>query len=204
MDNADTRNVLLPNSLTWEDSLHTPYFRVLVQSLLEIYWRYGVLNDIPYEDIPLIAEIACQHDIGKRDLPDSIVYKASPLTQTEAAVMQLHTVLGAYVVVRAYRGQLNTPEAVYFYEICRHHHERWDGSGYPDHLQGDQIWTDFGELAVFFYVFARHYEPLFRLPEDARACYPRNHAGIVGCGLGVAHRQPCIPGYQKYGLRPGL
>lgn len=54
-----------------------------------------------YEDIPLIAEIACQHDIGKRDLPDSIVYKASPLTQTEAAVMQLHTVLGAYVVVRA-------------------------------------------------------------------------------------------------------
>lgn len=139
LNGADSRSILLPNSLMWEDPLHTKHFRVLVQSLLEICWRCGVLNDIPHDDIPLIAEIACQHDIGKRDLPDSIVYKSYPLTQAEAAVMQLHTVLGAYVVVQAYRGQLSTPEAGYFYEICRHHHERWDGGGYPDHLHGDQI-----------------------------------------------------------------
>jgi response regulator RpfG family c-di-GMP phosphodiesterase len=181
LNNADTRNVLLPNSLTWEDSLHTPYFRVLVQSLLEIYWRYGVLNDIPYEDIPLIAEIACQHDIGKRDLPDSIVYKASPLTQTEAAVMQLHTVLGAYVVVRAYRGQLNTPEAVYFYEICRHHHERWDGSGYPDHLQGDQIprYVQIVSVADAYdaLVASRSYRKGFS-HEDAAKLIPSGFCGV--------------------------
>ncbi len=72
------------------------------------------------------------HDIGKLGIPDAVLLKRGPLTQEEFAIMKRHVVIGEEICkpLRTMRGVL---------PLIRHHHERWDGSGYPDGLAGDQI-----------------------------------------------------------------
>jgi HD-GYP domain-containing protein (c-di-GMP phosphodiesterase class II) len=72
------------------------------------------------------------HDVGKVAIPDAILYKPSTLTQTERGLMEQHPVIGARIV----GGIEFLTEAV---EVVRSHHERWDGSGYPDGLAGSAI-----------------------------------------------------------------
>ena len=72
------------------------------------------------------------HDVGKLGIPDAILMKPSALDHDEWLVMQQHTVIGANLVAGLKSMRLTVP-------IVRHHHERWDGSGYPDGLAGDAI-----------------------------------------------------------------
>jgi putative two-component system response regulator len=72
------------------------------------------------------------HDVGKIGIPDHVLLKPSPLTQPEFTLMQQHTVIGDRLC-----GELRSLRLVR--QIVRHHHERLDGSGYPDGLRGDQI-----------------------------------------------------------------
>ncbi len=72
------------------------------------------------------------HDIGKVGIPDAILLKAGPLTSSEHLVMQRHTTIGDTLC-----GEFRSLGEVR--EIVRHHHERLDGTGYPDRLSGDQI-----------------------------------------------------------------
>jgi putative two-component system response regulator len=72
------------------------------------------------------------HDIGKLSVPESILLKPGPLTPEERKIMEQHTVIGEKICapLRSFRHVL---------PIIRHHHEKWDGSGYPDGLKGEQI-----------------------------------------------------------------
>jgi putative two-component system response regulator len=72
------------------------------------------------------------HDVGKLGIPDAILMKPSALDREEWAVMRQHTVIGANLVEGLKSMRLTAP-------IVRHHHERWDGSGYPDGLAGEAI-----------------------------------------------------------------
>jgi putative nucleotidyltransferase with HDIG domain len=72
------------------------------------------------------------HDIGKIAVPDSILAKAGPLSDEEYAVVQRHPADGAEIVSHFSRLREAVP-------LIRHHHERWDGKGYPDRLAGDAI-----------------------------------------------------------------
>jgi putative nucleotidyltransferase with HDIG domain len=72
------------------------------------------------------------HDIGKIGIADAILHKAGPLTVEEFEEMKTHTVKGAMVLS-------NYPELAPLVPIVRHHHERWDGRGYPDRLAGEAI-----------------------------------------------------------------
>ncbi len=72
------------------------------------------------------------HDVGKLGIPDAILMKPSALAHDEWQVMQRHTVIGANLVEGLKSMRLTAP-------IVRHHHERWDGSGYPDGLAGEAI-----------------------------------------------------------------
>jgi putative two-component system response regulator len=72
------------------------------------------------------------HDIGKLGIPDSILLKPEPLSEKEWAIMRQHTHIGAHLC----DGLATMRDVV---PIIRHHHERWDGSGYPDGLRGDDI-----------------------------------------------------------------
>ena len=82
----------------------------------------------------LIRHAAPLHDLGKIAVPDSILLKPGRLTDEEFEVVKTHAVLGARVLAGADAEVLQTAE-----RIARHHHERWDGTGYPDALAGEDI-----------------------------------------------------------------
>ena len=85
-------------------------------------------------EIAMIHRTAPLHDIGKIAIPDSILLKPGKLTDEEFEVVQTHAALGARVLSNSGSDLLNTAEV-----IARHHHERWDGGGYPAGLAGEAI-----------------------------------------------------------------
>ena len=100
------------------------------------------------EQIEQIALAAILHDVGKIAVPDAILNKPGRLTAEEFEVMKTHTVRGAELLGRI--PQLRESGAYqYACDIARHHHERWDGRGYPDGLRGEEIslWAQVVSLA---------------------------------------------------------
>ena len=100
------------------------------------------------EEIRLIGVGAITHDVGKISIPDAILHKKGRLTPEEFEVIKTHTVKGAELLARI--PQMRHLAAYHYaYDIALHHHERWDGRGYPDGLAGDQIpiWTQVVSLA---------------------------------------------------------
>ena len=110
------------------------FTRILAGKLMEKYPEYGLTE----EAVSTIALASSMHDVGKIMISDSILLKPGKLTQEEFSLMQKHTVFGCEVLERT-RYMWEEDYSRYCREICRHHHEKWDGAGYPDALRGDEI-----------------------------------------------------------------
>ncbi|AWN23113.1 hypothetical protein DKM44_07640 [Deinococcus irradiatisoli] len=95
--------------------------------------RLGVALDLDFETLRDLRWGAYLHDIGKIAIPDALLLKAGALSAAEKRQMSVHVTLGEQML----RAQGFVPEAVC--QVVRHHHERWDGGGYPDGLRGEQI-----------------------------------------------------------------
>ncbi|MDA8095381.1 MAG: response regulator [Betaproteobacteria bacterium] len=93
---------------------------------------FGQSLGLPADELAHLRRGAVLHDIGKLGIPDAILLKPSRLTPDEFQIMQRHTAIGARLV----SGMRRMNQAA---EIILHHHERWDGSGYPHGLSGDAI-----------------------------------------------------------------
>ena len=110
------------------------FTEVMLRSLAVKYPKYRMTE----EKINLIASASSLHDIGKIAIPDSILLSPRRLTYDEFRIMKEHTVKGCDLL-----NQLDSVEKneyfTYCYDICRYHHEKYDGKGYPDGLVGDQI-----------------------------------------------------------------
>lgn len=112
------------------------YVRILTRALRE-RGLYADILDYNYELNTVKASVL--HDIGKIKTPDAILLKPGRLTDEEFAVMKKHTVDGCEII----DGIIGTVEHEEYVDIARkiarHHHERWDGTGYPDGLAGEEI-----------------------------------------------------------------
>lgn len=107
---------------------------ILSKKVAELYPEYGVCE----EKIELICNASALHDIGKIGIPDSILLKPSKLTKEEFEQMKKHTIIGDELASRIL-DDYDQELAEFAHIICRYHHERYDGKGYPDGLKGDEI-----------------------------------------------------------------
>ena len=121
-----------------ESGAHVQHIGTLTQRLLERLTQKTDKYDLPPEKQELIVLASALHDIGKIAIDDKILNKPGRLTQEEFNIMKTHTVIGANMLDKLgmYRNEALVRTS---YEICRWHHERWDGRGYPDGLAGDAI-----------------------------------------------------------------
>ena len=120
---------------TGEHTRRIKYFtRIMLKYLMKYFPKYGLTE----AQVDMIARAAALHDIGKIGIPDAILLKPGKLTAEEFEIMKTHTTIGCDILEKTYKNR-GSEFYRYSYEICRHHHERWDGRGYPDHLVGDQI-----------------------------------------------------------------
>lgn len=111
------------------------YFtRVLAKYLAKYFPEYGLDDD----QVDQIARASALHDIGKIGIPDSVLMKPGRLTNDEFEIIKTHTTIGSEIL-ETFHKSYQEDFYQYCYDICRHHHERWDGKGYPDHLAGDDI-----------------------------------------------------------------
>lgn len=111
------------------------YFtRVLLKYLAKYFPEYNI-TPLQVEEITKASTL---HDVGKIGIPDAILLKPGRLTPEEFEVMKTHTTIGCDMLETFKRG-VEDEFYKYCYEICRYHHERWDGNGYPDHLKGSEI-----------------------------------------------------------------
>lgn len=117
-----------------------------------------------------IATAAALHDIGKMEISEDLLHKEGPLTEAERRTLQSHTLLGAQMLEEQPECR-DDAFARTAYNICRWHHERYDGGGYPDGLQGEQIPIEAQVVGL-----ADVYERLVSRPVDGHA---RTHSEVV-------------------------
>ena len=121
-----------------ESGLHVLHINIITELLLRQLMLKTDCNKMTYEDITMISMASALHDIGKIAIPEEILNKPGRLTAEEFQIMQGHSMAGAEILMDLPIDR-NEPLLRTAYEICRWHHERYDGSGYPDGLKGDSI-----------------------------------------------------------------
>ncbi len=144
-----------------ESGGHVQRISMITKLLLENTVFGDGLKKKEIDDIALAAVL---HDVGKIAIPDAVLTKPGKLTAEEYKLMQSHTTSGVAILE-------NIPQmhdsSIYEYacDIVRHHHERWDGGGYPDGLKGDEIspWAQVVSLADVYdaLICKRVYKPPF-------------------------------------------
>ena len=128
LENAESVLFSLAHSIEARD----PYTRGHCERLSEMSARLGESLGLPEEYIKALRRAGIVHDIGKVVVPDAILLKRGPLSEGEAEIMRKHPLIGERICAPLRTFRLVLP-------IIRHHHERHDGSGYPDGLRGSEI-----------------------------------------------------------------
>ena len=121
-----------------ESGLHVLHIRVITEMLLKKLVEKTDRIQLSLSDIALIVNASALHDIGKISIPEEILNKPGRLTPEEFEIMKTHAAIGAQILKNAPNRQTEKLIQV-AHDICRWHHERYDGKGYPDGLKGDEI-----------------------------------------------------------------
>ena len=121
-----------------ESGSHVLNINIFTGMLLESLVQKTDKYNITWSERLLITTASALHDIGKIGIDDKILNKPGRLTDEEFKIMQNHTIIGASILENM--GSYQDEELMKVaYQICRWHHERYDGKGYPDGLKGDEI-----------------------------------------------------------------
>ena len=123
-----------------ESGLHVLHIQTITEMLLrQLVQKENNRYALSKEQIRMITTASALHDIGKISIPDEILNKPGRLTAEEFAVIKGHSMAGANMLSELPLDQKEEPLVKTAYEICRWHHERYDGGGYPDGLKGEEI-----------------------------------------------------------------
>lgn len=121
-----------------DNNAHIKRVKAFTKVLGQAIMKHAPHYHIGENEVALITAASCLHDIGKMMIPDTILLKPSKLSDDEYEIIKSHTTKGCEML----EAMADYQEPLYYkysYEICRYHHERYDGSGYPEHLKGDAI-----------------------------------------------------------------
>ncbi len=110
------------------------FTRILAEQIMKTYPEYGLTEGV----VNTIVAASALHDVGKIAIPDKILLKPGRLTDDEFEYMKSHTTRG-FDMLKTLEEIWDDEYRKIAYEICRHHHERYDGKGYPDGLKGEEI-----------------------------------------------------------------
>lgn len=166
------------------------YTRILAECFMREYPEYKLTQ----EKIDMIVSASALHDIGKIAIPDSILQKPGRLTKDEYEYMKSHTTRGNEIIDSIKSGWDQDARQV-SYEIIRHHHERYDGKGYPDGLEGDHI-----PISAQFVSVADVYDALVneRCYKDAYSPEAAYHMIVRGeCGVFSPKIMDCFRKVRK-------
>ena len=137
-----TRNVVadMIEYRSLESGEHVKRTSILTGIIAELLLKNPLFRDELLEkDYHMMVKAAPLHDVGKIAVPDEILLKPGKLTPEQFAIMETHTTKGSDMIKKM---QFDEEKDIYLehcYDICRHHHERWDGNGYPDKIAGEAI-----------------------------------------------------------------
>ncbi len=212
-ENADTIDALHRNTIEalasaiefrdMESGEHTSRIYAVTKYILSCT---AMGRGFSVEEIEHMAIGSIMHDVGKIAISDVILNKPGRLTPEEFEVMKQHTVKGALLMEQLCRTQTH-PSYRYACDIARHHHERWDGRGYPDGLSGDEItvWSQVVSIADVYdaLISPRVYKKAFA-PEEAVRMICSGECGVfnpllVECFLQV---EPEIRRWYTEGVDP--
>ena len=162
-----------------EGADHGRHVQMVTELLLERLLERTDKYDLTRRDCRRIASAGMFHDIGKMGVPDTILRKPGALTPEEFEIVKRHTVIGEDLLrgMKDYAGEPLVEEAA---QICRWHHERVDGRGYPDGLKGDEIPISaqvVGLADVFDALVTRRAYKEAYTPEEAMAMIRRGECG---------------------------
>ena len=132
LDHLERSTLEMVEALNATVEAKDPYTAGHSQRVRQIALAIARRLDFSPDELELLAVAALFHDVGKIGIPDAILTKPGPLTEEEFAVMRQHAPLGAEIV-----GRLSDLAGAV--PVIRHHHERWDGRGYPNGLRGEEI-----------------------------------------------------------------
>ena len=193
-----------------ESGPHVLNIKKITEMLLRELMKQKKDLSVSAEEIALICNAATLHDVGKISISNEILNKSSRLTDEEYDVMKKHSEIGADML-RALPIQQEEPLLRYAYEICRWHHERYDGKGYPDGLRGEEI-----PLAAQVVALADVYDAL-----TADRCYRRGFShekamtmilngecgafseDLLACLVKISDKLPALSTYD-YAVQPQL
>lgn len=150
------------------------FTRILMNTYVVLHKDCG----IDEEAIEQIVGAAALHDIGKIAIPDEILCKPGKLTKEEYEIMKTHTTKGCELLENF--KQEDSDFYGYCYDICRYHHERYDGKGYPDRLEGDDIpiWAQVVSIADVYDALVS--PRVYKAPYDVNEAYRMIHNGECG------------------------
>lgn len=124
-----------------ETGLHT-------KRVSELSFLLASLAGMPVEECELLRKASPLHDVGKIGIPDNILLKPGKLAPAEFEIIKLHTVIGGNILKDAARYQILDAGQI----VALQHHEKWDGSGYPGGLKGEEIHV-FGRIVLIVDIF---------------------------------------------------
>lgn len=122
-----------------ESGLHVLHINNITDMVLKHLIQKTDRYLLTLPEITMISTASALHDIGKIAIPEKIINKPGKLTAEEFDIMKSHSMIGSEMLYELPEKQREEPLVKAAYEICRWHHERYDGGGYPDGLVGDQI-----------------------------------------------------------------